>query len=79
MISRIFRFPHADARKAMVPLVRVDAMPEDTTLAGAIETVRREGYQPHAGVPRADHRYRRRGARVRSVAGARSRPRRSAK
>jgi magnesium and cobalt exporter, CNNM family len=44
MISRIFRFSRADARKAMVPLVRVDAVPEDFTLAQAIETVRREGF-----------------------------------
>lgn len=44
MISRIFRFSRADARKAMVPLVRVDAIPHDVTLSGAIETVRRVGY-----------------------------------
>ena len=44
MISRIFRFSQADARKAMVPLVGVDAIPEETSLAGAIETVRREGF-----------------------------------
>ena len=44
MISRIFRFSRADARKAMVPLVRVDAVPEETTVAGAIEMVRREGF-----------------------------------
>jgi magnesium and cobalt exporter, CNNM family len=44
MISRIFRFSQADARKAMVPLVGVDAVPEDTSLAAAIETVRREGF-----------------------------------
>lgn len=44
MISRIFRFSRADARKAMVPLVRVDGVPEETTLAAAIETVRREGF-----------------------------------
>jgi putative hemolysin len=44
MISRIFRFSRAGARKAMVPLVQVDAIPEETTLAGAIETVRREGF-----------------------------------
>jgi putative hemolysin len=44
MISRIFRFSQADARKAMVPLVGVDAVPEDTTLAAAIEAVRREGF-----------------------------------
>ncbi len=44
MISRIFRFSRADARKAMVPLVGVDAIPEETSLAGAIETVRREGF-----------------------------------
>jgi putative hemolysin len=44
MISRIFRFSRAEARKAMVPLVRVDAIPEETTLEGAIETVRRESF-----------------------------------
>lgn len=44
MISRIFRFSRAEARKAMVPLVRVDAIPQDTTLAAAIETVRRVGF-----------------------------------
>jgi putative hemolysin len=44
MISRIFRFSRAGARKAMVPLVQVDAIPEETTLAGAIEAVRRDGF-----------------------------------
>ncbi|MGH7878773.1 MAG: hemolysin family protein, partial [Candidatus Binataceae bacterium] len=44
MISRIFRFTRAEARKAMVPLVRVEAIPEETTVAGAIELVQREGY-----------------------------------
>ncbi len=44
MISRIFRFSQADARKAMVPLVGVDAVPEETSLAAVIETVRREGF-----------------------------------
>jgi putative hemolysin len=44
MISRIFRFSQAEARKAMVPLVGVDAIPEETSLAAAIETVRREGF-----------------------------------
>ena len=44
MISRIFRFTRAEARKAMVPLVRVEAAPETTTLAGVIELVRREGF-----------------------------------
>jgi CBS domain containing-hemolysin-like protein len=44
MISRIFRFTRAEARKAMVPLVRVEALPEETTVGGAIELVRREGY-----------------------------------
>jgi putative hemolysin len=44
MISRIFRFSRAEARKAMVPLVGVDAIPEETPLAAAIETVRREGF-----------------------------------
>ena len=44
MISHIFRFTRAEARKAMVPLVRVEAIPEETTIAGAIEVVRREGF-----------------------------------
>jgi CBS domain containing-hemolysin-like protein len=44
MISRIFRFTRAEARKAMVPLVRVEAVSEETTIAGAIERVRREGF-----------------------------------
>ena len=44
MISRIFRFTRVEARKAMVPLVRVEAVPEETSLAGAIEIVRREGF-----------------------------------
>jgi len=44
MISRIFRFTRAEARKAMVPLVRVEAAPDTTTLAGVIELVRREGF-----------------------------------
>jgi CBS domain containing-hemolysin-like protein len=44
MISRILRFTHTDARQAMVPLVRVEAVPEETTVAGVIEVVRREGY-----------------------------------
>src|ERR1019366_9673839 len=38
------RFSQADARKAMVPLVGVDAVPEETSLAAVIETVRREGF-----------------------------------
>jgi CBS domain containing-hemolysin-like protein len=44
MISRIFRFTRAEARKAMVPLVRVEALPEEATIADAIELVRREGF-----------------------------------
>jgi len=44
MISRIFRFSRAEARKAMVPLVRVDAIPQDASLSAAIETVRRVGF-----------------------------------
>ncbi|HYB89839.1 MAG TPA: hemolysin family protein [Candidatus Binataceae bacterium] len=44
MISRIFRFSRADARKAMVPLVRVRAIPQETSLGDAIETVRRDGF-----------------------------------
>ena len=44
MISRIFRFTHSEARKVMVPLVRVEAVPQETSLAGAIEVVRREGF-----------------------------------
>ncbi len=48
MISRIFRFANAEARKAMVPLVQVVAMPEDTRLDAAIELARREG---HSRIP----------------------------
>ena len=44
MISRILRFTHTEARQAMVPLVRVEAVPEETAVAGVIEVVRREGY-----------------------------------
>jgi putative hemolysin len=44
MISRIFRFTHAEARQAMVPLVRVEAISDQTTLAGVIELLRREGF-----------------------------------
>ena len=44
MISRIFRFANAEARKAMVPLVQVVALPEDARLDAAIELVRREGH-----------------------------------
>ncbi|HTT75122.1 MAG TPA: hemolysin family protein [Candidatus Binataceae bacterium] len=44
MIWRILRFTHTEARQAMVPLVRVEAVPEETTVAGVIEVVRREGY-----------------------------------
>jgi CBS domain containing-hemolysin-like protein len=44
MISRIFRFSNAEARQAMVPLVRVQAVALDSTLADAIEIVRRTGF-----------------------------------
>ncbi len=44
MISRIFRFTRAEARKAMVPLLRVEALSEQATIGGAIEMVRREGF-----------------------------------
>lgn len=44
MISRIFRFAGAEARKAMVPLVRVQAVALDSTVGEAIEVVRREGF-----------------------------------
>ncbi len=44
MISRIFRFTRAEARKAMVPLLRVEALSEEATIGGAIEMVRREGF-----------------------------------
>lgn len=44
MISRIFRFTNAEARQAMVPLVRVEAVPLDATLAEAVEIVRRTGF-----------------------------------
>ncbi len=63
MISRIFRFSRADARKAMVPLVRVDAVPEETSLAAAIETVRREGFS-RLPVFKSRSQYRRRGPRL---------------
>ena len=36
MISRILRFTRGDARRAMVPLVRVVAVPDDIALAAAI-------------------------------------------
>jgi putative hemolysin len=44
MISRIFRFKNADARQAMVPLVRVEAVTLETTLAEAAEIARRTGF-----------------------------------
>jgi CBS domain containing-hemolysin-like protein len=44
MIRRIFRFTHSEARKAMVPLVRVEALSDETRLAAAIEVARREGF-----------------------------------
>lgn len=44
MISRIFRFKNAEARQAMVPLVRVEAVALGTTLAEAVEIVRRTGF-----------------------------------
>jgi putative hemolysin len=44
MISRIFRFTRSEARKAMVPLVRVEAIPNDLSQAETIEVVRREGF-----------------------------------
>ncbi len=44
MISRIFRFARAGARKAMAPLVQVVGVAEDAPLAAAIEIVRCEGF-----------------------------------
>jgi CBS domain containing-hemolysin-like protein len=44
MISRIFRFTHSEARKAMVPLVRIEAVSDETTLASMLEVARREGF-----------------------------------
>ncbi|MGO9055865.1 MAG: hemolysin family protein [Candidatus Binataceae bacterium] len=44
MISRIFRFTRSEARKAMVPLVRVDAVPTNLSQAETVEVVRREGF-----------------------------------
>jgi magnesium and cobalt exporter, CNNM family len=44
MISRVFRFSRSEARKAMVPLIRVEAVPDDMPLSGVIEVVRREGF-----------------------------------
>ena len=44
MISRIFRFTRSEARKAMVPLVRVEAVPTTLPQGETIEVVRREGF-----------------------------------
>jgi putative hemolysin len=44
MISRIFRFTRSEARKAMVPLVRVVAVPVILSQGETIEVVRREGF-----------------------------------
>jgi magnesium and cobalt exporter, CNNM family len=44
MISRIFRFSRAGARKAMVPLMRVVGVAEESPLSQAIEIVGREGF-----------------------------------
>jgi putative hemolysin len=44
MISRIFRFKSAEARQAIVPLVRVEAVALETTLAEAAEIARRTGF-----------------------------------
>jgi magnesium and cobalt exporter, CNNM family len=44
MISRIFRFARSEARKAMVPLVRIEAISDEVTLASAAEVARREGF-----------------------------------
>jgi len=44
MISRIFRFTRSEARKAMVPLVRVEGVPTTLSQAETIEAVRREGF-----------------------------------
>jgi putative hemolysin len=44
MISRIFRFTRSEARKAMVPLVRVEAVRAELSQAETIEVVRREGF-----------------------------------
>ena len=44
MISRIFRFKNAEARQAMVPLLRVEAVSQETTLAEAAEIARRTGF-----------------------------------
>jgi magnesium and cobalt exporter, CNNM family len=44
MISRIFRFRNAEARQAMVPLVRVEAVALETTLAETAEIARRTGF-----------------------------------
>ena len=44
MISRIFRFKSAEARQAMVPLVRVEAVTLETPLAEAADIERRTGF-----------------------------------
>jgi putative hemolysin len=44
MIRRLFRMRRLEVRQAMVPLVRVEAISQDASLAEAIEVVRREGF-----------------------------------
>ncbi|SRR5579875_526838 len=44
MIRRIFRFSHSEARKVMVPLVGIEAVSDETTLAAAADIARREGF-----------------------------------
>ncbi|SRR5579875_315926 len=44
IIRRFLRFGRLEARNAMVPLVRVEAVSKDATVREAIEIVRREGF-----------------------------------
>ena len=44
MIRRLFRFSRLEVRQAMVPLVRVEAISQDESLAAALEVVRRQGF-----------------------------------
>ena len=74
MISRIFRFKNADARQAMVPLVRVEAVALETTLAEAAENRPAHRFQPHPGFRKTHRQHRGRAPRLRPARGARPEP-----
>ena len=74
MISRIFRFRNAEARQAMVPLVRVEAVALETTLAQAAESARHTGFSRIPVFDRTYRQHRGRAPRLRSPRGARLEP-----